>query len=189
MFRAIQLANFTTPLVLDDDAQLTEALRRLPEIDADAIVAAIDSPEVVAAYEADKHETRTAAGSAAELQGKTRQHRRPGAVHARRRSCSRATARGWSPAAFSRSRRTTCWSRTSIPGSTASPPPETPEPLLERFPEGLVTQEVAALIAGNNETPDRAAAEAGLLELVAAGRATREPLGDDALWRGATDQP
>jgi hypothetical protein len=33
-----------------------------------------------------------------------------------------------------------------------------------------------------NAAPDRAAAEAALLELVATGRAVREPLGDDALW-------
>ena len=47
------------------------------------------------------------------------------------------------------------------------PPPETPAPLLERFPDGLTTQEVAALMAHGNDEPDRAAAEAALLELVA----------------------
>ena len=36
-----------------------------------------------------------------------------------------------------------------------------------------------------NDAPDRRAAEAALLELVADGRATRRPLGDDALWRAA----
>jgi hypothetical protein len=36
-----------------------------------------------------------------------------------------------------------------------------------------------------NEEPDRNAAEAGLLELVAGGTAERIPLGDDALWRAA----
>jgi hypothetical protein len=65
------------------------------------------------------------------------------------------------------------------------PPPETPEPLLERFDDGLTTQEVAALMTSGNDTPDRAAAESALLELVAAGRAVREPLGDDALWKPA----
>src|SRR5690348_9832684 len=58
VFRAIQFANFTTPLVLDDDAMLGEALSSVPGIDGGAIVDAIDSPEVVAAYEADKAETR-----------------------------------------------------------------------------------------------------------------------------------
>ncbi len=54
--------------------------------------------------------------------------------------------------------------------------------MLERFPDGLTTQEVAALLAGNNQLPDRDLAEAALLELVAGGRAVRQPLGDDALW-------
>jgi len=66
------------------------------------------------------------------------------------------------------------------------PPPETPEPLLERFRDGLTTQEVAALLAHGNDTPDRPAAEAALLELVATGAAVRHPLGDDAVWQSAT---
>ena len=65
-------------------------------------------------------------------------------------------------------------------------PPETPEPLLERFEDGLTTQEVASLMTHGNDLPDRAAAEAALLELVAVGRAVRLPLGDDALWRVST---
>jgi hypothetical protein len=36
-----------------------------------------------------------------------------------------------------------------------------------------------------NDAPDRAAAEAALLELVAEGRAVREPLGGDALWKAS----
>ena len=41
-------------------------------------------------------------------------------------------------------------------------------------------------MAGNNEAPDRAAAEAALLELVGTGEAIRHPLGDDAVWQSAT---
>jgi hypothetical protein len=63
------------------------------------------------------------------------------------------------------------------------PPPETPAPLLERFREGLTTQEVAALLARGNDAPDGISAEAALIELVAGGQAVREPLGDDALWK------
>jgi predicted DsbA family dithiol-disulfide isomerase len=188
VFRTIQLANFTTSLVLDDDAQLTEALSTVPGIDAAAIVGAIDSPDVVAAYEADKDETRHAAGSAAELQGKTRQtdgperFTAPSIVFAS--NGTKLVAGGFQPVeAYD------VLVANLDPGLDRQAPPDTPEPLLARFPNGLVTQEVAALMAGNNEQPDRAAAEAGLLELVAAGRATREPLGDDALWRAAPVQP
>src|SRR5437764_6749002 len=38
VFRAIQFANFTTPLVLDDDEMLTDALRKVPGVDAAALV-------------------------------------------------------------------------------------------------------------------------------------------------------
>ena len=40
-------------------------------------------------------------------------------------------------------------------------------------------------MTSDNDAPDRAAAESALLELVVAGRAVREPLGDDALWKPA----
>ncbi len=36
-----------------------------------------------------------------------------------------------------------------------------------------------------NDAPDRAGAERALIELVAEGKAAREPLGDDALWLAA----
>jgi hypothetical protein len=56
---------------------------------------------------------------------------------------------------------------------------------LQRFQGGLTTQEVAALMARENDAPDRAEAERSLLDLVAAAEATRQPLGDDALWQRA----
>jgi hypothetical protein len=65
------------------------------------------------------------------------------------------------------------------------PPPADPVQALQRFPDGLVTQEVAAILAHNNEQPNRAAAERALVELVGAGEARRTPLGDDALWQPA----
>jgi 2-hydroxychromene-2-carboxylate isomerase len=182
VFRAIQFANFTTPLVLDDDAMLVDALRGIPEVCPEAIVGAIDSPEVVAAYEADKAETRSAAGSAAELQGKTRATDGPVRFTAPsvafESNGTRLVAGGFQPVeAYD------VLVANLDPGLHREPPPEAPEPLLERFVHGLTTQEVAALLTHGNERPDRAAAEAALLELVAAGRAVREPLGDDALWR------
>ena len=68
------------------------------------------------------------------------------------------------------------------PSIERQPVPETPAPLLEFFPEGLTTQEVAALLARGNDRPDKVAAEAALIGLVADGQAVRRPLGDDALW-------
>ena len=41
-------------------------------------------------------------------------------------------------------------------------------------------------MAREQQAPDRAAAEAALLDLVFAGEAVRHPLGDDAVWQSAT---
>jgi 2-hydroxychromene-2-carboxylate isomerase len=184
VFRALQLANFTTPLLLDDDAQLAEALDRVEGVDGQALVARMDDPDVREAYEADKAATRAAAGSAAELQGKTRVSDGPVRFTAPsvtfQQNGAQLVAGGFQPVeAYD------ILIANIDPTLTRQPPPEDPEPLLRRFPDGLTTQEVAALMTKGNDAPDRAGAEAALLELVAAGRAVRQALGDDALWKAA----
>jgi predicted DsbA family dithiol-disulfide isomerase len=184
VFRALQLANFTSPLVLEDDAQLADVLRAVPGIDAPEIVARIDAADVVEAYDRDRRETRSAQGSAAELQGKTATTDGPVRFTAPSVAFEadgrRVVAGGFQPVeAYD------VLIANLDPSLNRQPPPETPEPLLERFTDGLTTQEVAALLAWGNEPPDRASAEEALIELVGAGRAMRQALGDDAVWRTA----
>ena len=107
VFRALQLANFTTGLVLEDDAGLRDAIADVPGIDAAAVVAAMDSPEVDEIYEANKAQARSAAGSAAELQGKTATTDGPVRFTAPSVVFSPTAPRS-SPAAFSWWRPTTC---------------------------------------------------------------------------------
>jgi 2-hydroxychromene-2-carboxylate isomerase len=188
VLRALQLANFTTPLLLDDDELIREALRTLPGIDADAIVDSLDDEDVSAAYEQDKAETRSAAGTAAEAQDKTStsdgrvRFTAPSVVF--EQDGRRLVAGGWQPAlAYD------VVLANLDPSLERTPPPDDPEPLLSFFPDGLTTAEIAMLLAGGPDPrPDPEAAERMLVELVADGRAEREPIGDDALWRstGAT---
>ena len=184
VFRALQLANFTTPLLLDDDAQLVAVLEDLPGIDAQAIIARLDDSEVTAAYEQDRAASRTAAGSAAELQGKTAtsdgpvRYTAPSIVF--ERDGLQMVAGG-----FQAVEAYDVLVTNLDPTLERQAPPATPAPLLERFPDGVTTQEVAALMTHGNDAPDRSAAEVALLELVAAGQALRQPLGDDALWKPA----
>ena len=183
-FRALQFANFTTPLLLDDDEGLRHVLSTVPGIDADAIVSSLDSPEVNDAYNSDRAETREAEGSAAELQGKTATSDGPVRFTAPsivfQSNGTRLVAGGFQPVeAYD------VLVANLDPTLDRKPPPETPEPLLHHFRGGVTTQEVAALMTPNNGTPDREAAEAAMVELVAAGKAVREPLGDDALWKPA----
>jgi hypothetical protein len=66
------------------------------------------------------------------------------------------------------------------------PPPDSPEPLLEYFRDGLTTAEIAALLAdGPDPIPDLEETERMLLDVVARGEAVRVPLGQDALWHRA----
>src|SRR5262249_33634095 len=61
VFRALQFAWFTTPLLLDEDAAIREAIAAVPGIDPDSIIGALDRRDVVEAYERDRAEARTAA--------------------------------------------------------------------------------------------------------------------------------
>jgi predicted DsbA family dithiol-disulfide isomerase len=184
VFRAIQLANFTTPLVLEDDDGLRGAIAGVPAVDADAIIGALDSPEVTEAYESDKARSRTAAGSAAELQDKTASTDGPVRFTAPSvefaLNGSKLVAGGFQPVE--------AYDILVVnldPAMERHPAPESPAPLLDYFGGGLTTQEVAALLTSGNDPIDRRAAESALIELVADGGATRSPLGDDALWRAA----
>ena len=187
VLRALQLANFTTQLLLDDDDLIRAALRAVPGIDADAIVDRLDDDAVDAAYEQDRAETRTAAGTPAEAQGKTSTSDGPVRFTAPsvvfERDGRRLVAGGWQPVlAYD------VLIANLDPAIRRVPPPETPLPLLERFPDGLTTAEVAALLArGPAYHADHDAAEQALLQLVGDGDAVRVPLGHDALWLAPSD--
>ncbi len=134
------------------------------------------------AYEADKRETRTAEGSPTEFQGKARQTDGPVRYSAPslvfESGAQRLEAGGFQPveaydvliANLDRSLQ-------------RNAPAESPIEALGAFPAGLVTQEVAAVMAQGNQAPDRDAAEASLIELAGEGRVLRTPLGDGALWQ------
>ena len=181
--RALQLANFTTELLLDDDERIRTSLASVPGLDADAIVARLDEEEVTQAYEADKAEARSAAGTAAEAQGKTSTSDGPVRFTAPsvifEQDGARFVAGGWQPMlAYD------VLLANLDPTLDRSSPPEVPASLLEWYPDGLTTAEIAALLAeGPDYVPDHESAEALLIELVASGEAERIPLGQDAVWR------
>jgi hypothetical protein len=185
VFRALQLANFTGSVYLDDAESIRESLREVPDVDADAIADRIDAADVVAEYERQRAEARSAAGTPAEAQDKTT--RSDGSVRFTapsvvfRRDGQTAHAGGWQPllsydtvlANFA-------------PAIERTPPPDSAEPLLEFFRGGLTTAEVALLLAqGSDPVPDRPATQLMLEGLAAAGHATRAASGRDAVWSRA----
>jgi 2-hydroxychromene-2-carboxylate isomerase len=183
VYRALQFGWFTTTLVLDEDDQIATALERVAGLDVAAVVDSIDDDRTLAAYEADMREARNAAGSPTEFQGKARQTDGPVRYSApslvfESAAGTRLEAGGFQPveaydvliANLDR-----MLERQEPPGEAIV--------ALRRFPDGLVTQEVAAIMAPNNESADRDAAERALVELAGAGAVRRTQLGDDAIWK------
>ncbi len=184
--RALQLAQFTGDLLLDDDERIRDALAAVPGIDADAIVVRLDDQDVAEAYEQDRAEARSALGTAAEAQGKTSTSDGPVRFTAPslvfEKEGRRLIAGGWQPLlAYD------VLLANLDPALERTPPPDTPEPLLDFFGDGLTTAEVALLLAdGPDPIPDLKATERALLDLAASGGLARTPLGQDAIWRGAS---
>ena len=182
VLRALQFGWFTTTLALDEDEDIRTALLAVKGLRVDEIVAAIDLPEVVAAYEADKEESRRAAGGPTEFQGKARntdgevRYSAPSLVFEDAEG-RRLEAGGFQPVE----------AYDVLIANFPDPParreaPANPLDALRYFRSPLTTQEVAAIMAAGTEDPDRGAAEDALIELAAEGAIERIPLGHDALW-------
>ena len=180
VFRALQFGYFTSDLLLDDAESIRGALTGVTGVDG--VAARVDDEDVVAEYERQRAETRSAEGTPAHAQDKTTEtdglvrYTAPSVLF--RRGSEVAYAGGWQPllgydtvlANFA-------------PDLERVPPPGSPEPLLEFFPDGLTTAEVALLLArGSDPWPEREAARVVLEELAAEGAARRVPLGTDAIW-------
>jgi protein-disulfide isomerase-like protein with CxxC motif len=179
--RALQLTQFTTALVLDDDGAVARVVGAATGLDAEAVGAKLDAADTTEAYERDRAETRRAAGSAAELQGKTATTDGPVRYTASsvtfERDGLRLVAGGYQPvAAYD------VLLANLDPSLARRAVPEDPGDVLAAYPDGLTTQEIAELLARGNDAPDRAAAEQAMLELHFDGRAERVAVGDDAVW-------
>ncbi|HSZ13370.1 MAG TPA: DsbA family protein [Solirubrobacteraceae bacterium] len=183
VLRALQLAWFATTLLLDDDADIAQALARVAGLDVDAVVAAIDDQRTLAAYEDDKQQTRSAEGGPTDFQGKARQTDGPVRYSAPSLVFQNSAGLRLEAGGFQTIDAYDVLVANLDPTLERQAPPEQAIDALRRFPDGLVTAEVAAIMTQNNQLPDRDAAERALIELAGAGAARREALADDALWR------
>jgi 2-hydroxychromene-2-carboxylate isomerase len=182
VFRALQLSRFTTSLLFDVDDDIRAALARVDGLDAGALLASLDDPEVESAYQADRAEVRAAEGSPTAFQGKSantdgaERYTAPSLVfgHEDGRVLE---AGGYQPVeAYD-----VCLANL-YPGLERRPPAEDPVAVLDAFPYALSTREVAAVMASHLVEPDDAAAEAALIAAAAEGMVRREGVGDGALW-------
>jgi protein-disulfide isomerase-like protein with CxxC motif len=179
--RALQFAQFTTTGVFDDPETLRSALAAVPGLDADAIVARIDDPDVREAYEADRALARTAAGSPTEFQGRAANS--DGAVRFTAPSLAFACdGRRLEVGGFQPVEAYDVVIANLDPTLERRPPAIDPVEVLAAFPYPLATAEVAAVMAEHLAAPDLAVAEAALIAAAGDGRAVRIPTGGDALW-------
>jgi 2-hydroxychromene-2-carboxylate isomerase len=187
--RALQFLQFTTPGTLDDDGALLSALERVPGVDAEAAVAAIDSDPVLDAYETDRAAARSAAGTPAEVQGKTATSDGP----VRYTAPSITFTRGeFSLVAggFQHLQAYDVLLANLAPDLERREAPEDVSEALAAFPDGLTTAEVAEIYSsGPAAETDRGATEDRLLEAAADGALVRLPAGDDARWVAASSYP
>jgi protein-disulfide isomerase-like protein with CxxC motif len=185
VFRALQLGWFTTTLVLDEDKDIARALERVSGLDVKAVLAAIDDERTIAAYQSDKQETRTAEGSPTDFQGKARNTDGLVRYSAPSIRFDGPDGRRLEAGGFQKVEAYDVLIANLDPGLEREAPAAEPLEALTRFPGGLVTQEVAAIMAHNNEEPDPVAAEGALIALSGAGEVRRTALGDGALWQAA----
>ena len=183
VFRALQFGWFTTTLVLDQDEDIVLALAPVSGLDVAAVVAGIDEEATVAAFEADKLETRTAEGGPTDFQGKARQTDGPVRFSAPSLVFQSSEGQRLEAGGFQKVEAYDVLIANLDPTLEREAPAEDPLEALSAFPTGLVTQEVAAIMARNNQEPDRVAAESALIELSGAGDVRRTALGNDALWQ------
>ena len=184
VFRALQFGWFTTDALMDTVEGIEAALRGVEGIDTGAVLAAIESDAVTDAYEADRAEARTAAGTPTEWQGKAAatdgpvRYTAPSLVFHHGDRCLEA---GGFQAIEAYE---VCLANldTSL---ERRPPAESAVAAVAAFPDGLTTQEVAAIRAHDLAPLDRDGAERELLAAMGDGTVRRRQLGDDALWRPA----
>jgi 2-hydroxychromene-2-carboxylate isomerase len=179
--RALQFAQFTTTGTLDDPETLRSALATVEGLDADAIVARIDDPDVREAYEADRARARTAEGSPTEFQGRAAstdgpvRYTAPSLVF--QSNGSRLEAGGFQPIeAYD------VVIANLDPTLDRREPPADVVDVLAAFPYALTTAEVAGVMCAHLEPTDVKGTEAALITAVGEGRAQRRPIGDGSLW-------
>jgi 2-hydroxychromene-2-carboxylate isomerase len=184
-FRALQFAHFTSTIVFDTDEGVRAALEAVPGLDPDEIVGMLDAEEVTQAYERDRAEARTAAGSPTEFQGRAAnsdgkvRYTAPSLVF--RHTDGRVLeAGGFQPVeaydvVIANLDQTLA--RRAPAGDVLD--------VLRAFPYPLATAEVAAVMAAHLTLPDPIAAEDALIEAAGAGAVRRYGVGDGALWEKA----
>ena len=185
--RALQFLQFTTTGLLDDDDDLRAALATVPGLDAAAIVAQIDDPAVMAAYEDDRARARRAAGSPTEAQDRASISDGPVRYTAPSLVFEHADGRTLEAGGFQLFEACDLVLANLDPSLERRRPPASALDGLRAFPAGLTTAELASVLRPSDLVDaDLPGTEDELISLVAGGAVTRRPVGQDALWTASS---
>src|SRR6201999_2885327 len=185
--RAIQLMQFTTPGLLDDDDDLRAALEEVDGLDAAAGVARIDDPAIVAIYEEDKARTRSAEGRPTHVQNRHSDSDGPVRYTAPTVIFEMPDGRWLEVGGFQPFESYDTALANLDPALARRPAPERAADAVLAFPIGLTTAEVAAIMRGSDTSAeDIPGAERELIAAVDTGELVGIPAGTDALWRPAS---
>lgn len=183
-FAALQRLHFTSLGLLDDDADIERALAAVDGLDAAAVVASIESPEVVADYAADRAAARAAEGSPTHAQGRFATSDGPVRYTAPSVIFEHADGRRLEVGGFQPFEAHDTALANLDTGLDRRPPPSDAVEALSAFPLGLSTAELAAVLRPSDLVDaDIAATQGQLAALAGEGRVVCEPLAGDAIWR------
>lgn len=187
--RALQRMQFTTSGLLDEDDDLRRALAGVPGLDADAVVARIDDPEILAAYEADRRLARSAEGSPTHAQDRSSTSDGPVRYTAPSVVFEHPDGQRMEVGGFQPFEAYDTALANLDPALERRPPPDDALGVLRAFPDGLTTAEAAAVLRPSDlvDADPRAAGEQ-LAALADAGAVVRERAGQDAVWRIAAGE-
>jgi 2-hydroxychromene-2-carboxylate isomerase len=189
ILRAFHFSWFTTTLLLDEDDALRTVLQTIPGVDADHLIARSHDDDVEDAYQRDRAEARSAAGSPTAAMGRSattdgvERYTAPSLLF-ESEDGRRLDAGGTQPLAVY-----DAMIANLDPTLERRPPATTALEAVEAFEHGLTTREVALIMAAPNAEPDDEAAASELIHHAAEGAIGCVPLGSDALWVPASSGP
>lgn len=181
--RALQLMQFTTSRLLDTDEDLRFGLDGVPGLDAEAIVAQIDEAAVIAAYETDRAQARSADGTPTHVQDRHSVSDGPVRYTAPSVLFEHPDGRHFEVGGFQPFEAyDTALANLETTLKRRPAPADARDAVLE-YPIGLTTAEVASIMRPSDlAESDPAAAKQSLITAVEEGAITCRPAGGDALW-------
>jgi predicted DsbA family dithiol-disulfide isomerase len=184
---ALQLMQFTTADLLDDDEALRRALATVEGLDAAAAVGRIDDADLLASYEEDRARSRSAEGGATQVMGRHAESDGVARYTAPSIIFERSDGGSLEIGGFQPFESYDAALANLAPELERRPAPESVVEAVEFFPHGATTAEIAQVMRpGDTAAVDIDATRLALIAAVGAGDLVGAPAGTDAVWRSAS---